>query len=572
VTVERLLLVLALPWIACSHSAKPSSLAESSRAESFASFVDDYFDAEFAFNPTRATHEGFHQYDLRLEDRSRPRIEARISELKGFLSRLKSLNRSALGFDESIDAQVLEARIHGALLDLETLRWFEQNPMAYARIPGASVDSLVKRTFAPGRERLRAVVVRMRSVPQIYAAARANLRNPPKEFTDLAIRIAKGSVGFFEKSLSDWARAVAGDDRALANDFQAVNAEVVAATRDFAGWLERELASRSTGSYAIGEENFLAKLKYEEMVALPLPQLLAKGEAQLAKDYAAFVETARQINPAQTAQQVMSSLSDQHPSASDLIPTVARSLEEARRFVVEKQLVTVPSEVRPHVEETPPYARSGGFASMDTPGAYETRATEAFYYVTPVENDWSAQHKEEHLRLFNPYVVAMINVHEAYPGHYLQFLYAPIFPTKTRKLVSSASNAEGWAHYAEQMMVDRGLGGGDPKIRLAQLQEALLRDCRYVVGIKLHTQGLTVDQGARIFVEKALQEPANAYEEARRGTYNPTYIYYTLGKLEIQALRDEFRARRGGTLRSFHDAFISQGALPIPLLRKILFR
>jgi uncharacterized protein (DUF885 family) len=154
----------------------------------------------------------------------------------------------------------------------------------------------------------------------------------------------------------------------------------------------------------------------------------------------------------------------------------------------------------------------------------------------------------------------------------LQFLYAPIFPTKTRKLVSSGSNTEGWAHYAEQMMVDRGFGGGDPKFRLAQLQEALLRDCRYVVGIKLHTQGLTVDQGARIFVEKAFQEPANAYEEARRGTYNPTYLYYTLGKLEIQALRDEFKARRGGTLRSFHDAFISQGALPIPLVRKILFR
>ena len=166
----------------------------------------------------------------------------------------------------------------------------------------------------------------------------------------------------------------------------------------------------------------------------------------------------------------------------------------------------------------------------------------------------------------------MINVHEAYPGHYLQFLYAPRFPSKTRKLVFSGTNAEGWAHYAEQMMVDEGFGGGDPKIRLAQLQEALLRDARYVVGIKLHTEGWTVEQGAKLFEEKAFQEPANAYEESRRGAYNPTYLYYTLGKIQIQQLRDDYMKATGKSLREFHDAFVSQGALPVSLVRKILLR
>jgi uncharacterized protein (DUF885 family) len=189
-----------------------------------------------------------------------------------------------------------------------------------------------------------------------------------------------------------------------------------------------------------------------------------------------------------------------------------------------------------------------------------------------VEKDWDAKHKEEHLRLYNRYVVALIDIHEAYPGHYLQFLYAPRFPTKTRKLVHSGSNSEGWAHYAEQMMVDQGFGGGDPKIRMAQLQEALLRDCRYVVGVKLHTKGMTVEEGTKVFVEKAFQEPANAFEEARRGAFNPTYLYYTLGKLEIQQLRDEYLAKRGGDLKGFHDAFVVQGALPIPLVRRILLR
>jgi uncharacterized protein (DUF885 family) len=224
------------------------------------------------------------------------------------------------------------------------------------------------------------------------------------------------------------------------------------------------------------------------------------------------------------------------------------------------------------VAPTPPYARSGSFASMDTPGPYERKATEAFYYVTPVEPEWDAKHKEEHLRLYNPWVVGMINVHEAYPGHYLQFLYAPRFPTKTRKLARSSSNSEGWAHYAEQMAVDRGFGNGNPKVRLAQLQEALLRDCRYVVGIQLHTAGWTVEQGAQLFVEQGFQEPANAYEEARRGAYNPTYLYYTLGKLEIQDLAREYMARKRGTLKQFHDAFVAQGALPIPLIRQILLR
>jgi uncharacterized protein (DUF885 family) len=268
----------------------------------------------------------------------------------------------------------------------------------------------------------------------------------------------------------------------------------------------------------------------------------------------------------------MKALSDEHPTPEKLIPAVAQSVENARKFLVEKDLVTIPSEVRPRVEETPPFARSGSFASMDTPGAYETKATEAFYYVTPVEPEWDAKHKEEHLRLYNPYVVAIIDVHEVWPGHYLQFLYAPKFPTKTRKLVFCGTNAEGWAHYAEQMMVDQGFGGGDPKYRLAQLQEALLRDCRYVVGIKLHTQGMTVDEGARVFVEKGFQEPANAYEEARRGAYNPTYLYYTLGKLLIGELSNEYRAKTGASLKGFHDAFVAQGGLPIPLVRQILFR
>lgn len=565
-------LVLSLLASGCKPGSPPASGAPTPAAPAFSKFVDDYFDAQFAFRPSAGTDVGFHQYDAKLDDLSRVRIEARVAELRTLLARLQAFDRARLSFDDGIDAAAIEGDLRGELLDLETLRTWERNPMRYAGLPGGAADSLIKRDFAPAVERLRSLVARLEQIPAIYAAGKANVQNPPREFTDLAIRIAKGSAGYFEGTVARWAKDAAGSDAALAQSFDAANAKVVAATRDFAGWLDGDLLPRSKGSYAIGAENFLAKMKFDDIVEMPLADLLAKGEAQLAKDYAAFVETAKRIDPSKTPAEVMASLSDEHPTPEALIPTVSRSVEDSRRFLVRKALATIPSEVRPRVEETPPFARAGGFASMDTPGAFEMKAKEAFYYVTPVEKDWEPKHKKEHLRLFNPYVVAIINVHEVWPGHYLQFLNAPRFPTKTRKLVFSGTNAEGWAHYAEQMMVDEGFGGADPKYRLAQLQEALLRDCRYVVGIKLHTEGMTVEEGAKVFVEKGFQEPANAYEEARRGAYNPTYLYYTLGKLQIQELRDEYRSKTGASLKGFHDAFVAQGGLPIALVRKILFR
>ena len=538
----------------------------------FARFVDDYFAARYTFSPSEGTAQGFHEYDARIEHLSRAAIDLRVTTLQAQQRLLQTLARPVLTFDNAIDSAVIEAAIRSELLDLEGLRTWQTNPMGYIAIPGNAIDGLMKRDFAPKKDRLKSIVARLKGVPALHDALRTNVENPPKEFTDLAIRMAKGSVHFFRDSVPLFAKDAAGDDAALLHEFEVANAAALASTEKLAAWLESDLKPRSKGKYAIGSENFSAKLKYDDMIDMPLDEILKRGEANLQHDYDNFIKTAKIIDPTKTPAEVMKSVSSDHPKADDLVAAVRRSVEEARQFLIDKKIVTVPSEVRVKIEETPPFARNGGFASMDTPGPYETKATEAFYYVTPVEKDWDAKHAEEHLRLFNRPVIAMINVHEAYPGHYLQFLYAPKFPTKTRKLTFCSSNVEGWAHYTEQMMVDEGFGGGDPKIRLAQLQEALLRDCRYVVGIKLHTQGMTVEEGAKVFEERAFQEPANAYEEARRGTYNPTYLYYTFGKLQIQELRDEYKARRGGTLRDFHDAFVSQGGLPIALVRKVLFR
>ncbi len=558
------LLLLLLATLSCRRGPTPR--------QQFAAFVDDYFNVQFAFSPTQGTANGLHQYDSQIEDPSAASYARLIESLKTFQARLEKLRAAGLPPDDAIDAEALHGQIRSALLDLETLALWRQNPMGYVVLPGGAIDVLVKRNFAPPAERLRAVTSRLRGVPAVLEAMRRNVENPPKEFTDLAIRMASGSVGFFRSTIAKWAKDAAGGDAQLLKDFEAANEAAARSIEQAAAWLKQDLLPRSKGQYAIGARHFASKLLYEEMVELPLDRVLAIGEANLEKDYRDFVETARHMDPKKTPAEVMKAVSDDHPAEQDLLPAARRTIEGIRQFLLDRKVITLPSEVRPRIEETPPYARAGSFASMDTPGPYETKATEAYYYVTPVEKDWDARRKQEHLRAYNRPVLEILTIHEAYPGHYTQFLYAPRFPTKTRKLVSCGTNAEGWAHYSEQMMLEQGFGGDDPKIRLVQLHDALLRDCRYVAGIRLHTQGWTVEQAAKLFVEKGFQEPANAYEEARRGAYNPTYLYYTLGKLAIYKLREDYRRAQGGSysLQGFHDAFVQQGALPIPLVRRIL--
>jgi uncharacterized protein (DUF885 family) len=532
--------------------------------------VDDYFRETFEWNPSAGTAAGFHEYDDKIENRSAEAFTRRITVLKSQLARAEQTTSSSP--EDRIDIDLIRDAIRAELLDLETLQIWKTNPIGYARLPGGAVDVLMKRNFAPERERLKSVTSRLRGVPALLDSMRKNVENPPKEFADLAVRVANGSVGFFERDVANWAKQAAGSDTALLQTFEQTNIAAVDAMKKASEWLKSDLAPRAKGTYAIGADNFMKKLLYEESVEFPLDRLLAIGEANLEKDYRDFIETAKRIDPKLPPAKVMHVIEQEHPTEVDLLPSCRRTVQSIRDFVVNRKICTIPSQVPPTIAETPPFARVGTFASMDTPGPFEPKATEAFYYVTPVEKEWDAKHKEEHLRLFNPYVMQLITIHEAYPGHYLQFLWAKDFPSKTRKLTGAASNIEGWAHYSEQMMLEQGYGDGNPRIRLAQLSEALLRDCRYVSGIMLHTRGWTVEQAQKLFIEKGFQQPANAYEEARRGAYNPTYLYYTLGKLMIYKLRDDYQKQKGSafSLQQFHDEFLRLGPMPLKRIRGLM--
>jgi uncharacterized protein (DUF885 family) len=564
--------VIAIVLCAAACQSNEHAPATTNAPSVFSQFADSYFDSSFAFSPSSGTAVGFHQYDTLFENYSAANVGHRIATLRAQLAQLDSLRGSKLSSDDSIDAVLIDGAIRSEMQDLDVIANWRKNPIAYVGGPGNAVDLLMKRDFAPPVERLHSLTVRLRQVPAMLAAMRTNIDNPPPEFTDLAIRVASGSVGFFQHDVADWAKTAAGTDTAALRAFTTANDTVIAEMRDAATWLTKDLKPRSHGSFAIGAKNFSDKLKYDEMIDMPLDRVLAIGQANLDKDYADFVATAKLVAPGKSPHEAYSSLEVTHPTAATLIPSAQATVAGARQFLVDHQIIDLPSTRMPIVTETPPYARVGTFASMDSPGPFETKATEAFYYVTPPEKDWDAKHVEEHLREFNPAVLNIVTVHEVFPGHFVQFLYEKQFPTKTRKLIAAGSNVEGWAHYGEQMMVEQGFGNGDPKTHLAQLEEALLRDCRYVVGIKEHTQGMSVNDGAKLFVDKCFQEPANGYEEARRGAYNPTYLYYTLGKLAIYKLRADYQKTKGSaySLREFHDQFVQQGGLPIPLIRKIL--
>jgi uncharacterized protein (DUF885 family) len=537
----------------------------------FSTLVKQYFDALFERDPALATAKGIHDRDDDFPDLSASAHLRRIKQLKQQHEGLERLRQTSLSGPDAIDGEVIAGNIQAELLDLETIASWRRDPIRYLWLLGDTIDGLIKRDFAPPSQRLQSLTSRLRGIPLAVAAMKSNITDSPRTFTDLAIRMARGSIDFFGQTLDTWATKAADGNKGLLDEFKAAHRPAADAIESVATWLEADLLPCSNADFAIGEAAFLAKLRYEEMADLPLADLLAIGEVNLERDYRDFVQVAGEINPNRTPLEVMRAMSDNYPAGKHLISSANDTVADVVRFIEAHQIVTLPSAEPPSIVETPPYLRSGVFAAMDTPGPYEQKECEAYYYITPPETDWDAAHTEEHLRLFNRPVMEIITIHEAYPGHYVQFLNASRFPTRTRKLLDCNTNIEGWAHYTEQMMIETGYGGDNPYLRLAQLQEALLRDCRFVVGIKLHTEGMTLEAGAQFFEEKGFQEPANAYEEARRGTYDPTYLSYTFGKLQVYKLRDDWmKANRSVDLKQFHDAFLAQGGIPIRLLRKIM--
>jgi uncharacterized protein (DUF885 family) len=547
-----------------------SGLAQSRDAE-FDKLAGKYFDeVVFRYDPVQGTAAGFHQYDTQLPDGARAEIQAQIAALKQFESQVQRFDPGGLSPSVAADRELVLAQIRGSLLSLESIRQWEKNPDIYSSGVTNAIFVIMSRSFAPPAERLKSVIARERLIPRVFQAARQNLSNPPRISTEVALEQLPGIVSFFHDDVPAAFKQVT--DQALLADFQKTNQGVIDALNSYQQYLKTDLLPRSHGDFRIGAENYRKKLLYDEMVDLPLDRLLQVGTDNLRLNQAEFKRVAAQIDPKRTPEQILQELENDHPTGDKLLQSFRDVLGDLRDFVVSKHIVSIPSPVQPIVEETPPFARALTTASMDTPGPYETVAKEAYFNVTLPEASWPQKQVEEYLQGFNRGTIVSTAVHEVYPGHYTQFLWIKNAPTKVRKLIGCSSNAEGWAHYSEQMMLDEGYGKGDPKLRLGQLQDALLRNARYIAGIQMHTGEMTVEQAVEFFVKEGYQVRPVAEKEAKRGTSDPTYLVYTLGKLQILKLREDYKKMKGGklTVQEFHDAFMAQGYPPIKIVRRAL--
>jgi uncharacterized protein (DUF885 family) len=572
-------------WLLGCKSSPPDArtLHDPADAE-FARLADEFLKGYLAWRPGTATSLGFHEYDGRTTDFSRASLDTELARLKEFDHRLGALDTGVLSTRSFYDFRILRAAVDRELFKFEDRQVYTRNPMTYA---GAlNVLIYVKRDFAPFEQRVRSIIAILRQAPQIMAAARTNLvEELARPHIETAIEVANGSADFLGKDLVEALKALT--DGALRQEFNLVNQRAIEELRGYVAWLKEQKLPKAHDHYALGREKFAQMLREGEFITLSPERILEIGLAELKREQEIFAETAKKIDSSKKAIEVFKDIQKDHPTEESLIPDTKKNLEAIRQFLIDHRIVTIPSTVRARVEETPPFDRATSFASMDTPGPFETKATEAYYYVTPVEKHWPPQQKEEWLTAFNYYTTDVVSIHEAYPGHYVQFLCLNASPaTRLEKILDSYAFVEGWAHYSEQMMLDEGFpghAGAMPtpaetlraaKYRLAQSDEALLRLCRLCVAIKMHCHGMGVDDATKFFMENCYYEKKPARQEAIRGTFDPEYLYYTLGKLQILKLREDWRKERSTaySLHKFHDEMLRHGMPPLRLLREVMLK
>ena len=565
---------------ACFADSPAPALAPSANA-SFASLADEFFDGYyFPNNPTAATADGIHKYDAQLEDYSRAQIDKEIAALHAFETRFAAIDAKSLDEMTRGDLDLVLNYIRGTLLTLETIRPWEKNPDNYSSGITNSAFTIMERKFAPAPERLRLLIAREKQMPAALAAARANLKNPPKIYTEIALEQLPGLAEFFKNDVPAAFKEVS--DEALKKDFATSNAAVISALNDYASWLEKDVLPKSSGDFKLGADTYAKKLKFDEMVDIPLGKLVEIDMENLRANQAQFAKVAKELDAKKTPQQMLAQLASDHPDPKKLLDAFRNTFDGLTKFIGDKSIITIPSPVRPILEETPPFMRATTFASMDTPGPFETVAKEAYFNVTLPEASWDKKRTDEFMAQFSFPVITIVAAHEAYPGHYIQFLWMQQIHDRVRKLLGANTNVEGWAHYCEQMMLDEGLAQSlfpndmrqQKLLRLGQLQDALLRNARFIVGIKLHTGQFTFDQAVDFFVKEGYQSRAVGTVETKRGTGDPTYLYYTLGKLQIQKLRADVTAKQGAAfnLKQFHDSFMQQGFAPIKIVRHAMLQ
>lgn len=536
----------------------------------FSAVVSRYLRGFFAFEPSFASTWGLHEYDSQLEDRSRGAIDKEIARTKSAIAEAKKIEAASLSDSARIDYDLFLRQIEGHLFDLTEIRRWENDPSVY-NYAGA-IFALVARNYAPQEERLRRVIDRLKQVPRLLDAGKQNVKNPPAMFAELAGEDFEGSIEFLETEVPAAFPDV--KDAALLKEFQDARSVAETATRAYVKWIRTDLVPRAKGSYVLGAGRFQKKLHFDEMVDLPLDSLLNVGTRELERLEARYAAAGKKIDPDATVEDLVGRMRLDHPSASELIPYASGLLEDIRSFCISSKFVDIPSEVRCTVRPTPSFAASRSFASLDAPGPFEKNASEVYYNITVPGAGWDSTRVEQHLQGFSRWTLPSVSIHEAYPGHYVNFLYSKQAPSMVRQVMGCGSFGEGWGLYVEEGLIDQGYKKDEPRVEFGMLRWALVRACRFQVAIRLHTQGMKMEDAIAFFQKHAHMERANAEREAYRGAFDPTYLVYTLGALQIRKLRDDVARAEGPAfdLARFHARILTQGALPVTLLRRMMLR
>jgi uncharacterized protein (DUF885 family) len=569
-----------------SPSPKPTKTPPPLKPDAELDFVaDEYLRGYLAARPLRATALGFHEYDGRINEDTRLAIDAELARLRRFDDRFSKFDIAKLGPRAAVDLRLIQAAIKRELFFIGDLGIYEHNPLTYAR--AIDVGVYAKRKYAPIEDRVRSIIMVENQAPNIMIAAKTNLADIlPKPHVELAIQSARGASEFLKKDLVEGLADL--KDETLRATFLQSNRRAATALTEYAAWLEKEKLPKATPDFAIGEEKYQRFLAETELVDIAPAKLLELGLAELKKEQDVFAEAAKKIDETRPADVVFKQIQGDHPTAANLIPEITKRLDAVKKFVADHKLVTIPGDAKTQVKETPQDRRATSFASMDTPGPFEKRANESYYYVTPPENDWTELQKEQWLTSFNYFLSDLISIHEVYPGHYIQHLHLNASKaSRAEKVFGATSFTEGWAHYCEQMMIDEGFGAAAPnakpseddvqraaKYRMVQAQAAMLRLTRLCVSIKMHTQGMSIDDATKFFQENCFMEEKPAHAEAMRGTFDLSYGNYSLGKIQILKLRADYQAEEGDkfSLKKFHDEVLNHGMLPIRLLREVLLK
>jgi len=526
-------------------------------------FVTSFLGEYFELNPAFAANAGRHEFDGRLPDWSADGLRRKIEWLREKRAAAAGFDPAPLDPIRRLEREHLIAQIDSELFWIVDAEIPWRNPLYYSY----SLDPAhyLTREYAPLETRMRAFIDYARAVPPAAEHVRANLRTPlPRTFAQVG-RLTLGSLaGYYENDVPPVFAAVA--DPGLQAELREAIAGAAAATRDLGTWFTRleDEAPEVEDGYAFGPERFLRMLHASERVDLSLEVLEAAGRRELERNLAGLREACAAYAPGLSMAECVERVQAEKPSGGP-VEAARGQLAGLRRFLEEKELVTIPGEEQALIAESPPYQRWNA-AYIDIPGPYE-RHLPSIYYIAPPDPSWTPEEREAYVA--GEADLLFVTIHEVWPGHFLQFLHSNRAESEIGRLFVSYGYAEGWAHYSEELMWEAGFGEGEPRLRIGQLQNALLRNVRYLVSLGLHTGGLTLVEAERMFREKAFQDTANARQQAARGTFDPAYLNYTLGKLMVRKLRDDWTAPRGGRAawREFHDRFLEVGGPPVPLVR-----